>query len=107
MGELKTFKRNKKLVKKLAGEYDMFLASSTLIRQVPRLLGPTLNKIGKFPTALTPNETVAKKLVELQSTIKFQLKFKTGMPMALSCAVGNCSMSEKEVAGNLIVAINY
>merc|ERR1719491_2909887 len=45
--ELKGFKRNKKLVKRMAKEYDMFLASSTMIRQIPRLLGPTLNKVGK------------------------------------------------------------
>merc|ERR1712217_878864 len=31
LAELKTYKRNKKIVKKLAKEYDMFLASSNLI----------------------------------------------------------------------------
>merc|ERR1712217_464559 len=52
--ELKGFKRNKKLVKKMAKQYDMFLASSTMIRQIPRLLGPTLNKVGKFPLPIPP-----------------------------------------------------
>merc|ERR1712184_186934 len=50
---LATFKRNKKLVKKLASQYDAFLASESMIRQIPRLLGPGLNKAGKFPTLLT------------------------------------------------------
>merc|ERR1712157_342612 len=41
---LKGLKKNKKLVRKLAKKYDAFLASDTLIKQVPRLLGPGLNK---------------------------------------------------------------
>merc|ERR1711935_744281 len=38
--ELKKLNKDKKLVKKLAGEFDAFLASSTLIKQIPRILGP-------------------------------------------------------------------
>merc|ERR1712045_876163 len=34
-------------LKKLAKSYDAFLASETLIKQIPRLLGPGLNKAGK------------------------------------------------------------
>ena len=36
----------KKKVKGLANKYDAFLASDTLIKQIPRLLGPGLNKVG-------------------------------------------------------------
>lgn len=39
--------KNKKLVKKLAKKYDAFLSSETLIKQIPRLLGPGLSK-GNF-----------------------------------------------------------
>merc|ERR1712045_1022564 len=42
--DLKKLNKNKKLVKK----YDAFLASESLIKQIPRLLGPGLNKAGKF-----------------------------------------------------------
>lgn len=31
-------------MKKLAKKYDAFLASETLIKQIPRLLGPGLSK---------------------------------------------------------------
>merc|ERR1712111_318536 len=34
-------------LKKLAKKYDAFLASESLIKQIPRLLGPGLNKAGK------------------------------------------------------------
>jgi len=105
--ELKGFKRNKKLVKKMAKQYDMFLASSTMIRQIPRLLGPTLNKVGKFPLPITPNERVEQKVQQMKCTIKGSLKFKTGMPMCLSFGVANCSHDPNEVQKNMVHLINY
>jgi len=42
--DLKKLNKNKKLIKKLARKYDTFLASDTLIKQIPRLLGPGLSK---------------------------------------------------------------
>lgn len=44
---LKKLNKNKKLVKKLAKKYHAFLASEAVIKQIPRLLGPGLNKAGK------------------------------------------------------------
>ena len=43
--ELKKLNKDKKKVKKLAKSYDAFLCSDTLIKQIPRLLGPGLNKV--------------------------------------------------------------
>ena len=43
--DLKKLNKDKKKVKKLAAAYDAFLASDTLIKQIPRLLGPGLNKV--------------------------------------------------------------
>lgn len=45
---LKKMNKNKKLVKKLAKKYHAFLASEAIIKQIPRLLGPGLNKAGKL-----------------------------------------------------------
>lgn len=101
---LKKLNKNKKLVKKLgtfvflctiawllnshsffvilsvclvafsAKKYDAFLASESLIKQIPRILGPGLNKAGKFPSLLTHNENMSTKVEEVKSTIKFQMK---------------------------------
>jgi len=105
--ELKSLKKQKKPVKKLAKSYDAFLASSNLIKQVPRLLGPILNKIGKFPVNVPASGSVKDKISEMESTVKFALKFKVGMPMALACAVANLAMSEEEITKNIVHAINY
>ena len=72
--DLKKLNKQKKLVKKLAKKYDAFLASESLIKQIPRLLGPGLNKAGKFPTLLTHQDDMQAKIADLQSTIKFQMK---------------------------------
>lgn len=53
--ELKKLNKNKKLVKNLAKKYDVFLASSTLIKKIPRILGPGLNRAGKFPSTILPS----------------------------------------------------
>lgn len=49
--DLKKLNKNKKLIKKLARKYDAFVASDTLIKQIPRLLGPGLSK-GTIPKNL-------------------------------------------------------
>lgn len=71
---LKKLNKNKKLVKKLAKKYDAFLASDSLIKQIPRLLGPGLNKAGKFPGLLAHSESMTQKIDEVKATIKFQMK---------------------------------
>merc|ERR1739838_583630 len=59
---LKKLNKDKKLVRKLAKQYDAFMASESLIRQIPRLLGPGLAKAGKFPTLLTHQESMPDKV---------------------------------------------
>merc|ERR1712088_877029 len=72
--DLKKLNKDKKKVKNLAKSYDAFLCSDTLIKQIPRLLGPGLNKAGKFPTLITHTDDIDAKCLDLKSTIKFQLK---------------------------------
>jgi Ribosomal protein L1p/L10e family len=53
--DLKKLNKNKKLIKKLARKYDAFVASDTLIKQIPRLLGPGLSKgMILHPVAVSP-----------------------------------------------------
>ncbi|KAF3935820.1 hypothetical protein ABW19_dt0205936 [Dactylella cylindrospora] len=101
--DLKKLNKNKKLIKKLARKYDAFIASENLIKQIPRLLGPGLSKAGKFPTPISHNEDLATKLVDVKSTIKFQLK----KVLCLGVAVGNVDMTEDQLIGNIMLAINY
>merc|ERR1712168_603299 len=100
---LKKLNKNKKLVKKLAKKYDAFVASESLIKQIPRILGPGLNKAGKFPTLLTHSEPMVNKVEEVKSTIKFQMK-KT---LCLAVAIGNVEMSDDDLVANIALGINF
>lgn len=100
---LKKLNKNKKLVKKLAKKYDAFLASESLIKQIPRILGPGLNKAGKFPTLLTHNENMLQKVDEVKATIKLQMK----KVLCLAIAVGHVDMGTDLLAQNLNLAINF
>ncbi|KAK3708868.1 60S ribosomal protein L10A [Vermiconidia calcicola] len=101
--DLKKLNKNKKLIKKLARKYDAFIASDSLIKQIPRLLGPGLSKAGKFPTPVSHAEDLNSKMTEVKSTIKFQLK----KVLCMGVAVGNVDMTEDELIGNIMLAINY
>merc|ERR1712055_430149 len=90
-------------VKKLAKRYDAFLASDTLIKQIPRLLGPGLNKAGKFPTMCTHSEKLTDKAADIQATIKFQMK----KVLCLSVAIGHIEMKPDELVQNIYLAMNF
>merc|ERR1712099_42024 len=83
--------------------YDAFMASESLIKQIPRLLGPGLNKAGKFPSLLTHADDIEAKINDMKSTIKFQMK----KVLCLNVAVGNVTMNEEELAQNVHLAMNF
>jgi large subunit ribosomal protein L10Ae len=103
--DLAKLNKNKKLVKKLAASYNAFLASTDLIKKIPRLLGPGLNKAGKFPTALGNNENINSKVEDVQASVKFQLKSKKSTGVGV--AVANIKMPKDEIMRNIIMSVNF
>merc|ERR1712227_712591 len=99
--DLKKLNKDKKLVKKLAKRYDAFLASESLIKQIPRLLGPGLNKAGKFPTMLTHQDDMVGKVNDIKATVKMK------KVLCLAVAVGNVDMTDDQVVSNLNLSINF
>ncbi|KAJ1450974.1 60S ribosomal protein L10A putative [Pelagophyceae sp. CCMP2097] len=101
--DLKKFNKNKKVIKKFAKKYDAFLASDTLIKQIPRLLGPGLTKAGKFPTLVESGNDLSEKIEGVKATIKFQMK----KVMCLNIAVGHVGMSKESIVTNVSLASNF
>merc|ERR1712189_53168 len=100
--DLKKLNKDKKLVKKLAKKYA-FLASDALIRQIPRLLGPGLNKAGKSPAILGAGDDMVAKIGEMKATIKFQMK----KVLCLAVAVGDVTMGDDQLVQNINMSINF
>jgi len=101
--DLKKFNKNKKAIKKMAKKWDAFVASDSLIKQIPRLLGPHLHKAGKFPTPVYATDDLAAKVNEVKGTIKFQLK----KVLCLGVAVGRRDMTVDQLTSNIMLAINF
>jgi len=89
----------------MANSYDAFLASSSLIRLIPRIVGPGLNKAGKFPASLGANEDIAEKVASQKASIKFQLKSKKAL--CLGVPVANVGMAEVDININITLAVNF
>jgi large subunit ribosomal protein L10Ae len=100
---LKTFNKDKKLIKKWAQQYALLLASDTLIKKIPVVLGPILNKIQMFPQVVTHNEDLRTKVDDARASIKFQLKKVTCMAVA----IGNEKMTEEELRQNILMGVNF
>ena len=69
----------KKKVKGLAKKYDAFLASDTLIKQIPRLLGPGLKKVGS-----NIYEAIIAGIIALYRVISILMQFLAGRKVPLT-----------------------
>lgn len=103
MEDLKKLNKNKKLVKKMCTGFDAFLASESIIKTIPRVVGPHMNRANKFPSAVALGDNLADKVQEIRATIKFQLK----KVLCLGCCIGHVGMKEEEIRQNATLAINY
>lgn len=101
--DLKKLNKNKKLVKKMCQEFDAFIASESLIKTIPRIVGPHMNRAGKFPSAIGQGEDMNAKISEIRSTIKFQLK----KVLCMSCVVGHVEMIPDDLRLNITLALNF
>ncbi|KAI3835063.1 hypothetical protein MKX03_020357 [Papaver bracteatum] len=110
LGDSQHVEENKKLVKRLAKKFRTFLASEAVIKQIPRLLIPGLNKEGilllcscNFPTLVTHQESLEAKVNENKAMVKFQLK----KVLCMGVAVGNFGMEEKQIFQNVQLSVNF
>ena len=94
---------NAKKAKKLNQSYDIFFASDTVIVRLPRLMGPSLQRAGKFPTPITQNDNITNKVNEAKMTVKFQLK----KVVDLACPIGDVTMKSEDLQTNITFAVNF
>ena len=98
--------RDNKAAKKLAAQYDFFLAQITLMPQIAQFFGRSFGPRGKMPNpkagcvvAPTANLSVVKE--RLQKTVHVKSKDS----LALQCIIGNESMKVEDVADNIMAVV--
>ena len=87
----------------LADNYDQQYVSTQLVRVLPRLIGPCLGKVGKFPTMLRDDTNLEQLMDERYRTVKFQLK-KT---LQQKVAVGTTELSNEQLHQNITTALLF
>merc|ERR1712196_139942 len=100
---LKALNKDKKKVKKLVNKFNFFLASASIMKQIPRLLGPTMHKMGKFPTLIEHSEDLVEKIDSIRSTVKFQLK----KVLTLGVASAHVEMTPDQCFANIMITVNF
>src|SRR3989338_5910278 len=94
---------DKKLAKKLATEYDYFIAQANLMPKVAQVFGKALGIKGKMPNpklgcVVPPNANLEVLNDKLQKTVRLQAKKGTN----LQCLVGKESQPENEIIDNIL-----
>ena len=100
---LKKFNKVNKLIKKWAKKYHILLCTDSIVKNLNKLLGNILNRIDRFPLAITHKEPLEKKVTEIKSSVRFQLK----KVLTLNMAIGNVGMTEEQLRHNIGMSINF
>merc|ERR1711957_611784 len=95
--------KDKKLVKKWAKQFDLLLASDTVLKRVPVVVGPILNRIQMFPTVVAKTQPLATTINDTRASVKFQLRKVTCM----GCAVGRADFTNEELQQNIMMSLNF
>lgn len=72
--ELDNISREPKIAKKLAQQYDFFIATASLMPAIGRSLGKFLGPRGKMPRPLPPTAPIKPLINDLQTTIQIRLR---------------------------------
>lgn len=101
--ELDKYKKDKKLAKKLAAEYDFFIAQANLMGQIAGAVGRVFGPRGKMPNpkagcVVPPKATLGPLYDRLQRTIKVSAK---KFPV-VQLNAGKQDMSDEDIAKNVV-----
>ena len=100
-------KFDKKSLRKLALEYDFFIAQANLMPDIAKYMGKKLGTKGKMPNpkagcVVPPSANLKDLYGTLQKTIRLQTKNE----LAVKCPVGNEAMSDDDLKDNILAVYN-
>ena len=94
---------SKKEIKKLAEEFDYFIAQGNIMNRVASVFGRVLGPRGKMPNpkagcVIAPNTNLSALYEKLQNTVNTKIRKDPSM----QCSVGNEGMKDEEIADNIM-----
>jgi large subunit ribosomal protein L1 len=95
--ELEGLAGKKRELRKMANDYDFFIAEAPLMPLVGKVLGPFLGPRGKMPIPVPPTADIASLIEKHRKTVFVRMR---NQPI-LQCRVGTENMKEEEIAENV------
>ncbi len=101
------YKEDKKKTKKLAREYDFFVAQANLMAQIASVFGRALGPKGRMPNPkagciVPPNADLNLVAEKLQKTVQVKAK---NAPV-VQCIIGSEEMQDEQVVENVLAVYN-
>jgi large subunit ribosomal protein L1 len=95
--QLENYAGNKKEAKRLARQYDFFLADTALMPRIGRILGQFLGPRGKIPTPVPPNAPIEGMISRTRTAVRARSRASLG----LGAKVGDKKLSDSDIAENV------
>lgn len=94
---LEAFSNDRKAAKKLAKANDFFVAETTLMSTVGKVLGPVLGPRGKMPTPVPPSAPIDRIITRLRKSVRVRVRDN----LSAQCSVGTAEMGDEMIAENI------
>jgi large subunit ribosomal protein L1 len=91
----------KKELRKLANDYDVFIAEAPLMPLVGRILGPVLGPRGKMPIPVPPNADISALLNKHRKTVSVRMR---NQPI-IQVSVGSQQMKDEDLVENTMAVL--
>jgi len=101
--DLEKFLSDRKAAKKLAKQFDFFLAQVDLMPLVGRSLGPVLGPRGKMPKPIPPTADVKSLVEQYRRTVRIRMR---NNPV-IHVRVGTKDMEDEKIAENIKTVLEF
>jgi len=99
--DLDNLNGKKKELRKIASDYDVFIAEAPLMPLVGRILGPVLGPRGKMPIPVPPNADINALLNKHRKTVSVRMR---NQPI-IQVSVGTQQMKDEDLTDNTMVVL--
>ncbi len=99
--ELDNISREPKLAKKLAQEYDYFIATASLMPTIGRSLGKVLGPRGKMPKPVPPTAPIEPLIKNYQSIVQIRLR----QSPVIHARIATAAMDNEAIAENVLAVL--
>lgn len=102
--EFDKYRQSKPLTRKLARDYDFFVAQADLMPEIAKIFGKTLGSRGKMPSPKAGGVVPAMipDLKPIYNKLQKTVKIETKKELIIKCIVGGEDMDDKQVADNVL-----